>query len=137
MKVERTTIQSVLEHYSDTQAIFLFGSYGQDTAGPAADIDIALLLPPGRAKNINSLYATELHFELERLFSRDVDLINLRRVSTVFQKEIIMTGRRIYCSDNNAVDEFEMLTLSFYQKLNDERKEIVHDFIHSVSGEIP
>ena len=30
--------------------------------------------------------------------------------------------------DQYAVDEFEMLTLSFYQKLNEERKELLDDF---------
>ena len=54
--------------------------------------------------------------------------MSARRVSTVFQKEIVATGRLLFCADENAVAEFEMLTLSFYQKLNEERKEILEEF---------
>lgn len=35
-------------------------------------------------------------------------------------------GERIYCSDQYETEEFEMLTFSFYQKLNEERKDIIH-----------
>ena len=52
-------------------------------------------------------------------------------MSTVFQKEIIADGRLIYCADRYAVDEFEMLVLSYYQKLNEERREIVDSFIET------
>lgn len=68
---------------------------------------------------------------MERTVSRDVDLINLRNVSTVFQKEIITTGRRISCNDCYAAEAFEMLTLSLYQKLNEERREILHQFFET------
>ena len=59
---------------------------------------------------------------------KPVDLLNVREVSTVFQKEIVHSGRRLYCTDENAVAEFEMLTLSHYQKLNEERKAILDSF---------
>jgi hypothetical protein len=54
-----------------------------------------------------------------------VDVINLRRVSTVFKKEIVIADRRIYTGDRYGAEEFEMLTLSFYQKLNEERAGII------------
>lgn len=43
------------------------------------------------------------------------------------QKEII-GGRLIYSPDRQTVDEFEMLVLSYYQKLNEERKDILESF---------
>ncbi|MEA3396520.1 MAG: nucleotidyltransferase domain-containing protein, partial [Chloroflexota bacterium] len=61
------------------------------------------------------------------LLKKKVDLINLRRVPTVLQKEVIAADRRIYHADEYAADEFEMLTLSYYQKLNEERAEIIED----------
>jgi len=48
-------------------------------------------------------------------------------VNTVFQHEIIHHGRIIYNADEYATAEFEMLTMSFYQKLNEERKEILEE----------
>ena len=72
-----------------------------------------------------------LRFSLESLLNRPVDLINLRLVSTVFQKEVVCSERRIYCVDDYAADEFEMLALSYYQKLNEERRAILDEFWQS------
>ncbi len=68
---------------------------------------------------------SDLRFDLEAELGRTVDLVNLREVNTVFQKEIIVDGRRIRCIDRFAADEFEMLTISYYQKLNEERADIL------------
>lgn len=42
-----------------------------------------------------------------------------------------MADRRIYCGDLYAADEFEMLVLSFYQKLNEERAEVLAEGLRS------
>lgn len=60
-----------------------------------------------------------------------MDLINLREVSTVFQKEIIAADRRIHTGNAYAADEFEMLVLSFYQKLSEERAGILAEGLRS------
>ena len=43
-------VDAVLAVYPDTQAIYLFGSYGTAVEWPDSDVDIALLLPPAAAK---------------------------------------------------------------------------------------
>lgn len=126
--MKEAIVQAVLKSHPDTQAIYLFGSYGTADEWPDSDVDIALLLPPAKAKTAGSLAMGEPRFELEALLGKTVDLINVRQVSTVFQKEIIFAGRRIYTGDEYAAEEFEMLTLSFYQKLNEERREILDEF---------
>ena len=112
----------------DTQAIYLFGSYGTENEWPDSDVDIALLLPPEEAKASRMLAMSPLCSELGSLLGKVVDLINLREVSTVFQNEIITADRRIYTGDAYGADEFEMLALSFYQKLGEERREILEEF---------
>ena len=121
-------IQTILTHYSQVQAVYLFGSYGTENERSSSDVDIALLLPPDIAVAAGSLLLGELHLALAELLGKEVDLVNLRQVSTVFQKEIVMTGQQIFCADAYAADEFEMLTLSFYQKLNEERRDILAAF---------
>ena len=128
MTTPEDIVCTVVAHYPDTQAIYLFGSYGTDDEWPRSDVDIALLLPPAQAKQAGSLMMSQLRFALESLLKREVDLINLRQVSTVLQKEIIFAERRVFCADSDAADEFEMLTLSFYQKLNQERQGILEEF---------
>ncbi len=117
--------QTILAHYPNVQAIYLFGSYDTENEWPDSDVDIALLFPPAQAKQIDHPALIDLQWELERLLGKQVDLINLRQVSTVFRKEIVMADRRIYCANQYAADEFEMLTLSFYLKLNEERAGIL------------
>ncbi|MGH8564122.1 MAG: type VII toxin-antitoxin system MntA family adenylyltransferase antitoxin [Gammaproteobacteria bacterium] len=118
-------VRTVLAHYPDTQAIYLFGSYGTENAWPDSDVDIALLLPPEQAKASRMLAMSPLCCDLGSLLEKSVDLINLREVSTVFQQEIIAADRRIHTGNPYAANEFEMLVLSFYQKLSQERAEIL------------
>lgn len=129
--IDLPAIDLILAHYPHTQAIYLFGSYGTENEWPDSDVDLALLLPPLEAKQVGFLALGELHLALERHFRKDVDLINLRRVSTVFQKEIIMADRRVFCRDGLAADEFDIRVLSFYQKLNQERAEILSEGLKS------
>lgn len=131
MKMNEQIVQTILTHTPQVQAVYLFGSHGTEDERPSSDVDIALLLPPEQAKAVGSLLLGELHMALAELLGKEVDLVNLRQVSTVFQKEIVMTGRQIYCADDYAAAEFEMLTLSYYQKLNEERREILAAFKES------
>lgn len=115
----------ILKYYPNTQAVYLFGSQAAGEEWPESDVDIAVLLPPAEAKKIGSLLISDLRFNLETLLGKEVDLINLRRAPTVLQKEVIAADSRIYEGDRFAAEEFEMLTLSYYQKLNEERAQIL------------
>lgn len=126
-----TAVDILLQAYPNAQAIYLFGSYGTADEAAGSDVDIAVLLPPAEAKNADAIAMHHTRTALELALRKDVDLINLRQVSTVFRKEIIMADRRIYCADAYAADEFEMLTLSYYQKLNEERREILAEGLRS------
>jgi len=124
-------VRIIVEHYPAAQAIYLFGTYGTADEWPDSDVDIAVLLPPGEAKQTGHMAVSNARATIERLLGKDVDLINLRQVSTVFQKEIIMAERRILCADAYAADEFEMLVISRYQKLNEERAEVLAEGLRS------
>lgn len=128
MKQTEEIIRCIRQHYSEVQAIYLFGTYGTENEWKGSDVDIALLFRGDLAESVDYVSLSKLNSALESKLQRKVDLINLRKVSTVFQKEVIAADRRIFCADQNASDEFEMLTLSYYQKLNEERKEILDEF---------
>jgi predicted nucleotidyltransferase len=125
--MQEKIIKTILAHYPQTQAIYLFGSYGTAAEWPDSDVDIALLLPPEQAKAEKSLLLSQCRFDLEDALHKEVDLLNARQVATVFQKEII-SGDCIYNGDPYAVAEFEMLVISYYQKLNEERRDIMAEF---------
>jgi len=131
VKDEQLLVQTCLEYYPTIQAIYVFGSWGTEDERADSDVDVALLLPFPSFKPLKTLYGTALHQTLERMWMKDVDLIHLRHVSTILQNEVLKAERRIYCADEYAADEFEMLTLSFYQKLNEERADILQDVYRS------
>lgn len=131
MDIDKQIIDLIGAAFPDVQAIYLFGTYGTEAIRPDSDVDIAVLLPAERAKEAGFLGLSQLSSELEDLLGRTVDLINLRKVPTVLQFEVLKADRRIYCSDEYASAEFEMLTLSYYQKLSDERAEIIADILES------
>ena len=108
----RTLVEIVLRDFPSAQAIYLFGSYARGEQHTRSDIDLAVLLP------------VDIALALAKQARRDVDLVNLRLVSTVFQNEIIHTGVLLYCSDEPARQEFEMLALSAYIKLSEESARI-------------
>jgi len=121
-------IQLIHSALPDIQAIYLFGSFADGSHHKDSDIDIAVLLPHLSAQQLDYLSFLSLQLDLEQQLQRRVDLINLRQVSTVLQKEVITTGNLLITYKQYASDEFEMLTLSFYQKLNAERKELLDEF---------
>ena len=126
---DRARIVAVLlAHYPAAQGIYLFGSHAAGTAWPASDVDVAVLLPEEDADRAGHLALSPAHVALEEALGGDVDLLNARLVSTVMQKELIY-GNLLYCGDRYAVDVFEMETLSDYQRLNEERQEIVTAFV--------
>jgi predicted nucleotidyltransferase len=120
-------ISTVRKHHPKVQGIYLFGTYGTTMEGTDSDLDLALLLPPEEARTERTLALGTCHDELEALMGRSVDLTNLREVNTVFQNEIINEGRLIYIADEAETDAFEMMVMSAYQRLNDERAAILAD----------
>jgi predicted nucleotidyltransferase len=131
MKIDCKKItEIILKHQPNCQAIYLFGSFASGQENKNSDVDIALLLPYFEAKKTPSFVMSELLHELSMALGRDVDLVNIRAVSTVFQIQIIDKGKIIFCADKYAKDVFEMLALSFYQKLNGERKGILEDILN-------
>ncbi len=118
----------ILAVFPNLEALYLFGSYKENTARFDSDVDLAFLLPPSLAEDVSADDYIDLKYDLAGLFQRPVDLINLRTVSTVFRKEVVEKGLRFFTGDKYSAEEFEMLTLSYYQKLNQERRGILQEF---------
>jgi hypothetical protein len=54
--------------------------------------------------------------------------VNARAASVVLQKEIMATGTPLYAADPARLQHYEMIVLSLYGKLNEERRGILEDF---------
>ncbi len=114
--------------YPEVEGVYLYGSAAKGTLGRQSDVDIAALLPPESAKAAGSLALLEVRFQLEEALTRPVDLVNARIGPIVLQKEIIAGGIPVFARDRFKIDEYEMLVLSLYGKLNEERREILEEF---------
>lgn len=123
----------ILAAHPDTQAIYLYGSWGTEYQRQDSDLDIAVLLPHDEAKRVSRrewrLLAVEVAAAAAAAKVGRAELINLRCVDTTFQIKIMSADRLIHCTDEDARINFEALALSMYQdhnyRLAKMRKEII------------
>ena len=84
-------VPAILKHWPKAVAIYLFGSHATADERGESDVDLALVLPHGSYVTNTELALSTCKSDLEMLLGWDIDLLDLRSLSTVFQKEIIMT----------------------------------------------
>lgn len=102
--------------------IIVFGSVAQGQSRAGSDIDIAYLSDQDISGYDLFLIAQSLAAEL----NCDVDLVSLRKASTVFKAQVIGNGEVIYSVDENKLAEFRIRAFKEYALLNEERAEIMH-----------
>jgi predicted nucleotidyltransferase len=102
-------------------AVYLFGSLSRGNGHGESDIDLAFL----PARPCDPVEVFETANRLAGKLGRDVDLVDLSRASTVMRKEVLRTGVLFHESDRVRRMEFEMLALSDYARLNEERQPVL------------
>ncbi|MBP3038746.1 nucleotidyltransferase domain-containing protein [Bacillaceae bacterium Marseille-Q3522] len=121
--MENTIVEIVTKQFTPF-LIFIFGSMVKGNTRKDSDIDIAFIADTGGGKiDQYELFTTAQ--EIAAKLNRDVDLIDLSQSSTVFQAQIVHTGKAIYCTDLQKKAQYEMKILKMYAKLNEERSPIL------------
>ena len=120
-------VVNVLNTAVSPQLIYLFGSTAKGTSHSKSDLDVAFLSPV----TLDEYEVFMLAQQLASKINRDVDLVDLRKASTVFQGQIVATGKIIYCTDEQTRMNYEMKVLKMYAKLGEERKLIIDDIEES------
>ncbi|PUU86148.1 MAG: nucleotidyltransferase [Halanaerobium sp.] len=120
MKVDLEKIKSFLIKELKAELIYLFGSYAKGKERRDSDLDLAFLA----REEIDDYHRFLTAQKLASKLNIDVDLVDLKKASTVFRAQIIQ-GELLYAEDKKQQQEFEMLTLKKYARLNEERKEII------------
>ena len=106
----------VEELFPEALGVWIYGSFADGSARADSDIDIAIL--PGAPLDSWSRFeraqdvAGELH--------REVDLVDLTRVSDLLRYEALSPGIRVAARDPSACDRFELVALAKYSGLRDE-----------------
>ena len=104
-------------------AVYLFGSQARDDAGPGSDIDLAVLT----LGNLDPVDRWKLQEDLAAQAHQNVDLVDLRRASTVMRVQVLRDGRLLADVQPSVRASFEATALSAYAHLNEERREILKD----------
>ena len=119
--IERT-VRTLQARLPGLLAVYGFGSRVQGTAGPDSDLDLAVLVE-GYA-DVTLLW--QLSGGLADIAGCAVDLLDLRRASTVMQYQIITLGERWWARDAQAA-LFESAILSEKTALDTARAGLLAD----------
>ncbi len=94
-------IARALASDEDLRFAVLFGSVAMDRAGPASDLDVAVLATePLSAERKSALIA-----RLAELTGRPVDLLDLHTSGVLVTREALTKGRLLFCRDRRAYSE--------------------------------
>jgi predicted nucleotidyltransferase len=125
-------VQLITEQIPSVEVIYLFGSMANGMDSRESDVDIAFLTP--FECKVNPIDVSLLKGKLEILLGKDVDLIHLNVASIVFQFQITTTSKQLYVKNASLVLQYEVLVLSMYQRLQEERQGILKEII--LSGKV-
>ncbi len=101
--------------------IYLFGSFAKGEGRNDSDIDLAIYTDKVIDSYILFIAAGNLSFEVKR----DVQIVHLKDISTVFAAQIVGTKEVLYCEDEYLMANYEIRAFKEYAKLNEERKVIL------------
>jgi len=124
MEYQNLDEQKIIKYLGDKLSpvsIYLFGSYAKGNIRPESDVDIAFLAD-GEKDEYQIFNVAQ---GLAGIIKRDVHLIDLKKVSTVLQMQVVGTGKVLFCDNEMKRASFEMLTLKKYARLNEERQIIL------------
>ena len=118
---DAAALRLVRERHGEPIALYRFGSSVTADLRPDSDLDYAVLMD----RPLDAVARFDLQEDLARAVGRPVDLVDLRRASTVMRMQVVSTGVATFVSDPAATERFEIFVYASYARLNEERREIL------------
>ena len=97
---------------NDILAAYVFGSQATNQARPASDVDIALLLEPGKESEFDYL---GFKVALERSMNKDVDLVILNNASEPIKHQVRRDGKLALDRKPVQRKHWEIMSRKYYQ----------------------
>lgn len=119
----RDTVLTALSNFKPL-IVYLYGSCVSGRMHPESDIDIAFYT----SETFDSYTVFLKAQEIAQSLGRDVDLVQLRESSTVFQNQVITKGIVLYRKDEATRQNFELAVLKKYMRLNEERADLLESY---------
>lgn len=111
----------VIQNKINPAFILLFGSFVKGTNRIDSDIDLAFF----SKKQLSSYERFLLASELAEIAGREVDLVDLKQIDTVFTMQIFSQGIPIYIQDENEFTRQKMRAYSMYATLSEQRAGVI------------
>lgn len=120
---EKEKIIAFLKSKMPLRLLILFGSHVSGDATADSDIDLAFI-----ADNEIEDFVLwwDIARELSILIGHDVDLVDMKKASTVFRFEIVSNGQILF--QDGDFDAYLDLVYTLYLQLNDDRKEVLEHY---------
>ena len=116
--------QAILATLPDIWAIYVHGSIARNDDMPDSDLDLGLLLPPGRTlPDMLSLKA-----QLAEATGREADIADLRLCGNMLRKEVLTHGIPLYVADPETVLAWEARAMSEYAEHRLRIRDLLEDF---------
>ena len=122
--------EAVVEQLPDVWAIYLYGSSARGDEFPSSDLDVAVLLPPGRCLK----QPWQMAEQLAGALGRDVDLVDLRRAGDVLCMQVMAEGVVLYNAEPGEVLAWEAGAMTRYGHYRHEVSGLMVDFRASGIG---
>jgi len=122
--MENRKLEELKNFFKNAEAIYIFGSFADNTFDENSDIDIAVLYK----NRVDRIKLFNMQNELSLKFNKNVDLVDLQDVNDVFAYEIINKANKI--KNSKFAEEYEFRVWLRYLDLQEDRKIIVEDFIN-------
>lgn len=108
----------------DAEFAFLMGSAGTERFQASSDIDVAVFWKSTCAEERRNHHLRSL----EEKLSRDFDLVSLNNIDEIFARQVLETGRLLFCNSNAILLNWKMEKMSKYPDFKTSRK-IIEDQI--------
>ncbi|TSI02564.1 nucleotidyltransferase domain-containing protein [Lysinibacillus sp. BW-2-10] len=119
-KITQQIVDTINEQLN-TDFILLFGSYAKGNVREDSDIDLAYF----SEKQLSSYERFILAADLAAVAGREVDLVDIKQIDTVFTMQIFTQGVPIYIKNKNEFTRQKMRAYSMYTTLNEQRAPII------------
>lgn len=118
---DKNKIKDFLKEEFNPKFIYIFGSFAKGEGRSDSDIDLAIytdnIIDPYK------LFITAGHLSFE--IKREVQIVHLKDISTVFAAQIVGTKEVLYCEDEYLRANYDIRAFKEYAKLNEERKVVL------------
>ena len=131
MKIPAVTAKIAAD--DDVIALYTFGSLAEGNLKPLSDLDFGILL----SRSIDRKQRFDKHLDLigtftETLRTDEVDLVILNDAPLRFARQILATGKLLFCRDQNQLVDFIEKTTKRYLDFKPVREQFDKVFLEGI-----